>query len=105
MKIFLIGFMGAGKTTVGKKLAKKMNYTFTDTDQIIEKTYKTSISTLFENKGENKFREIERRTLLSINGENQIVSTGGGTPCYLNNMKWIKKNGISIYLKLNRKNS
>lgn len=103
MKIFLLGFMGCGKTTIGKKLAHRMNYLFIDTDRMIENHNNSTIYKLFTTYGEDKFRKLERDTIRSLSNENKIIATGGGTPCYLNNMEWIKNNGISIYLNLNHK--
>lgn len=98
--IFLIGYMGSGKTTTGKLLAKKLNLQFIDTDMFIENRYCKSISAIFEEKGETGFREIERRILLEIlDFENVVVSTGGGTPCFFDNMDLMNQSGITVYLK------
>ena len=101
MNIVLIGFMGCGKSSVGKKIANKMNMNFIDLDKIIEKNENTSIQTIFDIKGEPYFRALEKKWLLSYNGENSIISLGGGTPCYENNIELINKIGISIYLEMN----
>jgi len=99
-KIYLIGFMGSGKTSVGKKLAKKLNYKFIDLDTEIEKSVNCSISDYFTKFGEEKFREIENKILKeSFKYSNTVISTGGGTPCFFNNMLLINKNSFSIYLK------
>jgi shikimate kinase len=99
-KIFLIGYMGAGKTTIGKLLAKKMNLQFIDVDLFIENRYRKSITAIFEEKGEDGFREMERRTLLEIAGfENIIISTGGGLPCFFDNMDVMNNSGTTIYIK------
>jgi len=98
---FLIGYMGSGKTTLGKQLAKKLNLQFVDMDLFIENRYHKSISEIFKEKGEDGFREIERRTLQEIAGfENVIISTGGGLPCFFDNMDLMNKSGITIYLKV-----
>jgi shikimate kinase len=101
MLVFLIGFMGSGKTTLGKKVANSIGFNFIDLDNdIIKKTGK-SINEIFEEKGEEYFRNIENETLKSYLGlENTIVATGGGAPCYLNNLEIMNMNGITIYLKL-----
>ena len=102
MKLFLIGYMGAGKTTVGRLLAKKMNCPFIDVDCFIENRYHQTITKIFEEKGETGFREIEHRALLEISSyEKVVVSTGGGLPCFFDNMKLMNQTGITIYLKEN----
>ena len=101
MRIILIGFMSSGKSTIGKRLAHKMNMDFIDIDEAIESKYKMSISNFFELFGENKFRELERIILLeSFEHDNTIISTGGGTPCFFDNMQLINEHGVSVYLKL-----
>jgi len=100
-KLFLIGYMGSGKTTVGKQLAKKLNLQFIDMDLFIENRYRKSISAIFEEKGEAGFREIERKTLHEIiDFENVVISTGGGLPCFFDNMDVMNQVGITIYLKV-----
>jgi shikimate kinase len=101
MRIFLIGFMGCGKTTLGKKLAKNLNYNFIDLDTYIEKKTNKTITEIFENKGENSFRIIERESLMEVfKKDNIVISTGGGTPCFFNNMQEILVSGKAIYLKM-----
>ena len=103
MKLFLIGYMGAGKTTAGRLLAKKINYSFIDVDCFIENRYRQTIAEIFEEKGEAGFREIEHRVLLEISSyEKVVVSTGGGLPCFFDNMELMNQMGITIYLKNNR---
>lgn len=100
-KFFLIGYMGSGKTTVGKRLAKKLNLQFIDMDLFIENHYRKSISAIFEEKGEAKFREIERKALHEIiDFENVVISTGGGLPCFFDNMAVMNQAGTTIYLKV-----
>ena len=99
--IFLIGFMGCGKSTLGKKVATKTGYSFIDLDDLICQKINMSISQYFDLHGEAAFREIERETLHSLYGiKNTIVATGGGTPCYDDNMEWMNKNGKTVYLKI-----
>jgi shikimate kinase len=99
-KIFLIGYMGSGKTTIGKQLAKQLDLQFTDMDMIIENRYRKSISAIFEEKGETAFRETERKILLEIiDFENIVISTGGGTPCFFDNMELMNQSGITVYLQ------
>lgn len=93
--------MYSGKSTVGKKLANLMNLNHIDTDKVFESKYNITISSFFEKYGENLFRELEHKILLeTIEEDNIIVSTGGGLPCFHNNMDIIKENGISIYLNM-----
>lgn len=99
-RIFLIGYMGAGKTTVGIVLAKKLRLSFIDLDQFIEKRYNRTVSQLFAEEGESRFREIESKILTEVSEfEDVVISTGGGAPCFHNNMERINRAGISIYLK------
>jgi shikimate kinase len=101
VKIFLIGFMGSGKTTVGKKLASRLGYLFMDMDRVIEEESGMAISRIFDEKGEDEFRRMEHELILRIiQMENVVISTGGGVPCFYNNMELINKHGISIYLKM-----
>ena len=99
-RIFLIGYMGAGKTTLGKALARRMNLSFIDTDLYIENRYHKKISEIFASEGEERFRDIERRILLEISEfEEVVVSTGGGLPCFNDNMTTMNDNGITVYLE------
>lgn len=103
MHIYLIGYMGSGKTTIGEQLANHLTYSHIDTDLNIENKVNTSINNLFETKGEKFFRTLESQVLDKINNENVVVSTGGGLPCFNDNMSKILKSGISFYLYLNPK--
>jgi shikimate kinase len=100
-KLFLIGYMGSGKTTVGKELAKKLNLQFIDVDLFIENRYHKSISAIFEEKRETGFREIERKALHElVDFENVVISTGGGLPCFFDNMDVMNQAGTTVYLKV-----
>ena len=102
MLIFLIGFMGSGKSFIGKKLAERMNYNFVDLDAYIVENEQLTISEIFEKQGESVFRSKENTHLKSLfEIENTIVATGGGTPCFFDNMDLMCKNGITIYLYTN----
>ena len=104
MKIYLIGYMTSGKSTLGKTLANRLQLKFIDIDEVFEAKYQISINDFFLKFGEEKFRELEHQLLLSFTKiEDSVISTGGGTPCYYNNIDIINKNGISIYLKLHHK--
>ena len=98
--IYLVGFSGVGKTTIGKKLSNKKNINFIDTDEEIEKNEGISIIDIFNSHGEKYFRELEILTLRNIS-DHCIVSCGGGLPIFNRNMQYINENGKSIYLKSN----
>ena len=99
-RVFIIGYMGSGKTTVGKKLSKHLSLNFIDLDAYIENKYHKSIAALFEEKGEEGFREIERSALKEVALiENVIISTGGGAPCFFDNMELMNSAGITVYLQ------
>lgn len=101
MRIFLIGYMCSGKTTLGKKLASRLGLSYLDMDRYIEEKEGRSVSEIFSSLGEEEFRRIESDALREIIKEdNLVVSTGGGTPVYNNNMDIIKRSGLSIYLKI-----
>ncbi len=103
-RIYLIGFMGSGKTTIGKLLAEKLDLGFIDLDFFIEKRYLKSISDIFKEKGEKTFREIEKKCLEEISAfENVVIATGGGTPCQFNNIKTMNNTGTTFYLYFNEK--
>ncbi|GHT36238.1 shikimate kinase [Bacteroidia bacterium] len=100
-RIFLIGYMGAGKTTIGKQLAGQMNLIFIDLDHHIEARYHRTISELFAEKGEEAFRDIERRMLHEVSMfENVLISTGGGAPCFFDNMEFMNSVGETVYIKV-----
>ena len=100
MRIFLIGYMGSGKTTTGRKMASLYDCPFIDLDTRIETTTGKSISEHFI-LGEDHFRKVEQQTLHNASTDSKfILSTGGGTPCFHGNMDWMNKNGITVYLKL-----
>ena len=99
-RIFLIGYMGAGKTTLGRWLAKVMNLEFLDLDDFIVARHHKTIKEIFAEVGEEGFRKIERRSLEEVaEYENVIISLGGGTPCFFDNMDVINAAGTSVYLK------
>ena len=98
--IFLIGYMGVGKTTIGKLLSAEMNMEFIDLDKYIENRYRKTIQELFDKKGESGFRKIEREMLHEIaTFQNVLISTGGGTPCFYDNMTYMNNMGITVYVK------
>ncbi|MDR6786366.1 shikimate kinase [Pedobacter africanus] len=101
MRIFLIGFMGSGKSTMGKKLATKLGYDFVDLDHEIEKQIGTSIGDYFASHGEAAFRKLESESLKNFPyPQNAVVATGGGAPCFFDNMDWMNANGTSMYIEM-----
>lgn len=102
MTIYLIGFMGSGKSTFGKRMASRAGWKFEDLDSLIENIEGRSVRNIFLESGENYFREIEASTLRGISkDDNIVVACGGGTPCYKDNMKFMNQSGVTIYLKHN----
>jgi shikimate kinase len=100
-RIYIIGFMGSGKSTAGKKLASLLDWTFVDLDKSIEEFAGKSIPEIFEQDGETSFREIESKILRNLSSlKNTVISTGGGTPCYNDNMEYMLGTGVTLYLKL-----
>ena len=101
MKIFLLGFKNSGKTTAGKKLAKKLNLEFLDLDELIERNDGRSVPEIYSQDGETVFRKKEQEALLqTAKMDNQVISTGGGVPRFFQNMDFMIENGTTIYLKL-----
>ena len=99
IRIFLTGYMGSGKTTLGRALATDLNAQFIDLDHYIEQRYRKTIAQLFAEKGEEGFREIERRMLHEVGEfEDVIISTGGGTPCFFDNIEYMNSQGTTVYL-------
>ena len=101
-RVYLIGFMGSGKSTLGRWLANAMDgWTFIDMDHFIESKYHKTIPQIFADKGEAGFRTIEASCLKELSSfEKVIIGSGGGTPCFFDNMEVMNESGLSIYLKL-----
>lgn len=100
-RIFLVGYMGSGKTTMGKLLAQQLKLNFIDLDAYIEGKYHRTIAQIFQQEGESGFREIEKNCLHEVGEfENVVVATGGGAPCFFDNMTFMNQNGTTIYLKM-----
>lgn len=101
IRIFLVGYMGAGKTTLGKALAQRMKLFYIDTDQFIENRYHKKVSDIFASEGEEQFRHIEYRMLREVSEiENAVISTGGGLPCFNDNMALMNCAGVTVYLEV-----
>ena len=98
-RVFLVGYMGAGKTTVGKELAKLAGLSFIDLDFYIEGRYHKAVSQIFAERGEEAFREIERNMLHEVaEFEDVLISTGGGAPCFFDNMDYMNHTGETVFL-------
>lgn len=99
MLIFLVGYMGCGKTTFGRQLASELGWQFADLDELIEERYKISISGFFGKYGEDNFRRIENMMLREVlSWKDSIISTGGGAPCFYNNMELMNRFGVTLFL-------
>ncbi|MDB5005350.1 MAG: shikimate kinase [Mucilaginibacter sp.] len=104
MKLFFIGFMGCGKTTWSRKLANHLGYEFIDLDHILEAKVGMTIAEYFEAHGQDAFRQLESSILKETDyPESVVVSTGGGLPCFFDNMEWMNANGQTLYIKLSPK--
>ena len=102
MRYFIIGFKSSGKTTTGRKLARKLGMAFIDLDDHIEQMTGRSVPEIFSTEGETEFRNLEWKALKDVvKRDNIIVSTGGGVPCHCDNMNLMEKYGEIIYLRLN----
>jgi len=100
-RIILIGFMGAGKTTIGRQLALTLGLQFYDLDWYIEMRYHKKVSEIFAEQGEAYFRDLEQRMLHEVaEFENVVISCGGGTPCFGDNMQYMNQQAETVYLKL-----
>lgn len=101
MRIFLVGYMGSGKTRTGKLLAKAMNYGFMDMDELFEERYRISIQDFFRKYDEEAFRKLEHQLLAeTILRDNVVYSMGGGTPCFFNNMEMLNQYGLTVYIRM-----
>lgn len=99
-RIIIIGYMGAGKTTVGKALAKELGLEFYDLDWYIESRMRKTVSQIFAERGEEGFRQVERNMLHEVaEFENIVLSCGGGTPCFFDNIDYLNGQGPVVYLK------
>lgn len=97
--IFLIGYMGCGKSTLGRAVSRASGIRFIDLDNYIEGRYHRTVKEIFAEKGEDGFRDVERRMLHEVaDFENVIVACGGGTPCFFDNMEYMNEHGTSVFL-------
>lgn len=100
MRIYLIGFMGAGKTHWGRILSNKLNLPFSDLDELVIEREQRTINEIFEQDGEEYFRTVERDVLHCFSEENEslLLSCGGGAPCFFNNIEYMNKMGITVWI-------
>ena len=104
MRVFLVGYMGVGKTTIGKKVSSRLGLKFVDLDRVISSEVSMSIPQIVDSKGEEYFRLLERKALEKVSKmQNVLVATGGGAPCFFDNIKLINQSGVSVFLKLDEK--
>lgn len=104
IRVFLIGYMGAGKTTLGKAFAREMGLTFVDLDWYIEERFHKTVRQLFTERGEDGFRDLEKRMLHEVaDFENVVISTGGGTPCFFDNVEYMNACGETVFLNVDFK--
>ena len=100
MRIYLIGFMGVGKSKKGRKLALRLGFQYIDMDEWIEEKEKMTIPEIFKSKGESYFRQVEYEAVKFLSKvESAVISTGGGSPCYFDAIELMNASGITIYLK------
>ncbi len=99
MRVYLIGFMGSGKSTTAKGLARALGYSHIDLDRYIEAQEGQSIPSIFESRGQSAFRELESKYLREIADDNIVIATGGGTPCSQSNMEYMNSHGVTLYLR------
>ena len=101
IRIFLTGYMGAGKTTLGKAFARTLNLPFVDLDWYMEERFHKTVGELFVERGEAGFRELEKNMLHEVGAfEDVVISTGGGAPCFFDNMDFMNRNGKTVFLNV-----
>ena len=100
-RIYIVGYMGAGKTTAARRLAQRLGWEVVDTDALFEEKYKISVRDFFTKYDEPLYRKLESEVLKETeNIENVVVSTGGGTACYFDNMDWMNQHGLTVFLRI-----
>ena len=100
-RIYIVGYMGAGKTTAAKRIANRLGWEVADTDAMFEEKYRISIHDFFQKYDEDLFRKLESEVLKSTeNLENTVISTGGGLACYFDNMEWMNQHGLTVFMRI-----
>ena len=103
-RIYIVGYMGAGKTTAARRLANHLGWGVVDTDAMFEEKYKISVCDFFNKYDEPLYRKLESEVLKSTADlENVVISTGGGTACYFDNMEWMNQHGLTVFLRISQK--
>ena len=102
-RIYIVGYMGAGKTTAARHLASRLGWEVVDTDALFEEKYKISVCDFFNKYDEPLYRKLESEVLKSTeNLDNVVISTGGGTACYFDNMEWMNQHGLTVFLRISQ---
>ena len=100
-RIYLVGYMGAGKTTAARRLAHRLGWETVDTDALFEEKYKISVCDFFNKYDEALYRKLESEVLKATESlENTVISTGGGTACYFDNMEWMNQHGLTVFMRI-----
>ena len=100
-RIYLVGYMGAGKTTAARRLANRLGWDVADTDDLFEAKYHISVCDFFHKYDEPLYRKLESEVLKATESlENVVISTGGGTACYFDNMEWMNQHGLTIFMRI-----
>ena len=103
-KIYLVGYMGAGKTTAARRLANRLGWDVVDTDALFEEKYRISVDDFFHKYDETLYRKLESEVLKSTGTlEKTVISTGGGTACYFDNIEWMNQHGLTIFMRISPK--
>ena len=100
-KIYLVGYMGAGKTTAARRIANRLGWEVADTDALFEEKYRISVDDFFKKYDEQLYRKLESEILKNTESlDNTVVSTGGGTACYFDNMEWMNRHGLTVFMRI-----
>ena len=103
-RIYIVGYMGAGKTTTARRLAQRMGWEVVDTDALFEEKYKISVNDFFNKYDEALYRKLESEVLKATESlDHVVVSTGGGTACYFDNMEWMNQHGLTVFMCISPK--